>query len=236
MDVEGLAKDTSCLVARSGAGTLAKRTQHTTREQQREEMDEYRHNLPKQAARHNASAWFTRCARTRPFLSALSAGIVFFVALNLTPMAVTMRGFLPISRVDRPSSLQKSASKPTHHKASCDPSNFLVMIKAGAARKYHIRREVWRNSTCPELYRNNSVRYRFMLGMPAHKMIDPTSHNQAKRADVDEIEDMERLEKEATEHRDIEFLALKDVYEVRYSAIVPSVDSYSEPLQRRTSI
>ena len=74
--------------------------------------------------------------------------------------------------------------------------------------------------------------------MPAHKMIDPTSHNQAKRAaaDVDEIEDMERLEKEATEHRDIEFLALKDVYEVRYSAIVPSVDSYSEPLQRRTSI
>ena len=72
--------------------------------------------------------------------------------------------------------------------------------------------------------------------MPAHKMIDPTSHNQAKRADVDEIEDMERLEKEATEHRDMEFLALRDVYEVRYSAIVPSVDSYSEPLQRRTSI
>ena len=181
------------------------------------------------------------CARTRPFLSALSAGIVFlvfYVALNLTPMTAMMRSSLPISSVDRPSSLQKSASKPTHHKASCDPSNFLVMIKAGAARKYHIRREVWRNSTCPELYRNNSVRYRFMLGMPAHKMIDPTSHNQAKRAaaDVDEIEDMERLEKEATEHRDMEFLALRDVYEVRYSAIVPSVDSYSEPLQRRTSI
>ncbi|EJK59151.1 hypothetical protein THAOC_20664 [Thalassiosira oceanica] len=112
------------------------------------------------------------------------------------------------------------ANKPNHHEdhrtASCDPSNFLVMIKAGATRKYHTRREVWRNSTCPELYRNNSVRYRFMLGMPAHEMIDPASHNQHKRSNLDEIEDMGRLEKEASEYRDMEFLPLRDVYEDFY--------------------
>ena len=63
--------------------------------------------------------------RRNAFLSALSAGIVFlvfFVALNLTPMAAMWRGSLPISRVDHPSSLQKFASKPTHHKASLVPS------------------------------------------------------------------------------------------------------------------
>ncbi|EJK55448.1 hypothetical protein THAOC_24821 [Thalassiosira oceanica] len=139
-------------------------------------------------------------------------------------------GYLPMilyfmnDSVSSRSKHENFANKPNHHEdhhkdhrtASCDPSNFLVMIKAGATRKYHTRREVWRNSTCPELYRNNSVRYRFMLGMPAYEMIDPASHNQHKRSNLDEIEDMGRMEKEASEYRDMEFLPLKDVYEDFY--------------------
>lgn len=95
----------------------------------------------------------------------------------------------------------------------CSPKNFLVLVKGGSKSKYQQRRTIWRNTTCPETYKQSNMVYKFMLAMPFHEIIDPNSHNQAKRASNAEIEDMEKIEEEAQMEQDIEFLPLEDVYE-----------------------
>ena len=97
--------------------------------------------------------------------------------------------------------------------AVCDPRNFLVLIKAGAKSKYQERRKFWRNSSCPMSYKYNLMKYHFMLAMPAHKIIDPNSHNQGARANDNEIHDMGRLQHESLANNDMEFLPIKDVYD-----------------------
>lgn len=88
----------------------------------------------------------------------------------------------------------------------CNPKNFLVLIKAGAKAKYQQRRKLWRESSCPALYKNSNVSYRFMLAMPAHEIIDPNAHAQGARASEKEISDMIMLESESLEHNDMVFL------------------------------
>ena len=96
---------------------------------------------------------------------------------------------------------------------TCNPRNFLVLIKAGAKAKYQERRKVWRDSSCPGSYHSHGVPYRFMLAMPAHEIIDPNSHNFSKMASEEEISDMKTLLDESIAHGDVEFLSLKDIYE-----------------------
>ena len=94
----------------------------------------------------------------------------------------------------------------------CNPQNFLVLIKSGAKAQYQKRRVIWRDSTCPSSYNEHNMTYRFMVGMPAHELIDPNSHKQAARASPIEISDMIKLENESNDNGDITFLSLKDVY------------------------
>ena len=96
---------------------------------------------------------------------------------------------------------------------SCDPQNFIVLIKAGSKSKYQQRRKIWRDSTCPSTYKQHGVNYHFMLAMPAHEIIDPNGHNQGKRASSKEILDMKMLQNESITHKDMIFLPLKDVYD-----------------------
>ena len=103
--------------------------------------------------------------------------------------------------------------RPKIQPTSCDPQNFIVLIKAGSKSKYQQRREVWRNSTCPSSYKQHGVNYHFMLAMPAHEIIDPNGHNQGKRASIEEIRDMKMLQNESIMHKDMIFLPLKDVYD-----------------------
>jgi len=96
---------------------------------------------------------------------------------------------------------------------SCDPQNFIVLIKAGSKSKYQQRRKIWRDSTCPSSYKQYGLNYHFMLAMPAHEIIDPNGHNQGKRASDEEIKDMKMLQNESIVHKDMIFLPLKDVYD-----------------------
>lgn len=105
--------------------------------------------------------------------------------------------------------------EPTH-KQPCDPQNFLVLIKAGAKSKYQQRREIWRDTTCPSSYKQHGVKYRFMLAMPAHEIIDLNGHNFSKGASSEEIEDMSILQNESKLYKDMIFLSIKDVYEDFY--------------------
>ncbi|KAL7549519.1 hypothetical protein ACHAWF_012783, partial [Thalassiosira exigua] len=95
----------------------------------------------------------------------------------------------------------------------CSPQNFLVLIKGGAKAIYQRRREIWRESKCPATYKEHKMMYHFMLGMPAHEVINPNSHNQGARASEKEISDMEQIRNESLMNRDIIFLSLKDVYD-----------------------
>eukprot|EP00584_Thalassiosira_punctigera_P022117 CAMPEP_0172554538 /NCGR_PEP_ID=MMETSP1067-20121228/55129_1 /TAXON_ID=265564 ORGANISM="Thalassiosira punctigera, Strain Tpunct2005C2" /NCGR_SAMPLE_ID=MMETSP1067 /ASSEMBLY_ACC=CAM_ASM_000444 /LENGTH=397 /DNA_ID=CAMNT_0013342933 /DNA_START=41 /DNA_END=1232 /DNA_ORIENTATION=- len=95
----------------------------------------------------------------------------------------------------------------------CDPKNFLVLIKAGSKSKYQDRRKIWRGSNCRTSYQNHGIRYRFMLAMPAHEIINPNGHNQGARASEKEIHDMKELRNEYLVNGDMEFLPLKDVYD-----------------------
>ena len=99
---------------------------------------------------------------------------------------------------------------------TCNPQNFLVLIKAGAKAKYQQRRKVWRDSACPASYAELNMTYHFMLALPAHEMIDPNSHNQKARASEEEIEDMRKLKYESSVNKDMVFLSMKDVYEDFY--------------------
>ena len=95
----------------------------------------------------------------------------------------------------------------------CDPRNFLVLIKSGSISQYQNRRTIWRKSSCPTTYTRYGLKYHFMLGMPSHAIIDPNSHNQAKRATDEERKDMSYLQAESNKHKDMIFLSLRDVYE-----------------------
>lgn len=79
---------------------------------------------------------------------------------------------------------------------ACDPRNFLVLVMSGARAKYCERRRIWRESPCPALYASRNVSYRFMLAMPAHKIIDPNGHNQGKFASANETLGMAALRDE----------------------------------------
>ena len=106
--------------------------------------------------------------------------------------------------------LSNKEEGPKIQPTSCDPQNFIVLIKAGAKSKYQQRREVWRNSTCPSSYKQHGVNYHFMLAMPAHEIIDPNGHNQGKRASIEEIKDMSILRNESRLHHDMVFLSIKE--------------------------
>ena len=112
--------------------------------------------------------------------------------------------------------LSNKEEGPKIQPTSCDPQNFIVLIKAGSKSKYQQHRKIWRDSTCPSLYKQHGVNYRFMLAMPAHEIIDPNGHNQGKRASSKEILDMKTLQNESTAHKDMIFLSIKDVYEDFY--------------------
>ena len=97
--------------------------------------------------------------------------------------------------------------------SACDPKNYLVLIKAGAKAEYQSRREIWRSSSCPDIYDSHSMPYHFMLAQPAHKPIDPNGHTSGKRASEQEIADMRKLRDESMIHQDMVFLEMKDVYD-----------------------
>jgi len=59
----------------------------------------------------------------------------------------------------------------------------------------------------------HNMSYQFMLAMPAHEQINPNGHNQGARASAKEILDMKTIRNESSVHQDMEFLALKDVYD-----------------------
>lgn len=112
------------------------------------------------------------------------------------------------------SSTSHQAIDDAEAEATCDPRNYLVLVKAGSKAKYAARRTVWRNSECPSLLARHNITYRFMLAMPAHATIDPNGHNSGAKANEEEVSAMRALRDESAEHGDMEFLPLRDEYEL----------------------
>lgn len=148
-------------------------------------------------------------------VSAPGNGVLLIILVACLATTISISQFRQFYLCNNPATTRSSDAANTNDK-NCDPTNFLVLIKAGATAKYQQRRKIWRESSCPATYKNYSMSYHFMLGLPAHETIDPHGHNQGKRASEEEILDMVAIRNESIVHKDMEFMALKDVYDDFY--------------------
>ncbi|CAB9522453.1 expressed unknown protein [Seminavis robusta] len=98
----------------------------------------------------------------------------------------------------------------------CDnlSSSVLIAIKSGGTdQKYRHRRQKWRESDkCGKAYAQANIPYKFMIGLPLEKPLNPTSHNQAAADTQQEIIDTKALQTEFRAHGDVEIMPLRDVY------------------------
>jgi len=87
-----------------------------------------------------------------------------------------------------------------------------IGIKSSPLANYRKRRDVWRNSSCAQRYRNAGVEYRFFVGRPLLEGNDRTQHIQGGKDPPELREAEDALLAESDEFGDIEFLAIRDTY------------------------